>query len=220
MNEKDLKSLYNNRFKDPQKVQKKSMWSILCNNFFSQYVNSSDIVLDLAAGYCDFINNIQCGEKYAVDLNEDVKKFANNNVNIFLESSTNMKSIKENAIDVVFVSNFFEHLSSKEALFQTLSEIKRVLKKNGKLLILQPNIRFVYREYWDFIDHLLPISDRSLVEALEISGFFVKKMIPQFLPYTTKSRLPQAGFLIKIYLKFPLAWRILGKQCFAVAVKK
>ena len=84
---------------------------ILCNNFFSQYVNSNDIVLDLAAGYCDFINNIQCGEKYAVDLNEDVKKFANNNVNIFLESSTNMKSIKENAIDVVFVSNFWHNLT-------------------------------------------------------------------------------------------------------------
>ena len=26
-------------------------------------------VLDIGAGYCEFINNIQCAQKYAIDLN-------------------------------------------------------------------------------------------------------------------------------------------------------
>ena len=42
--------------------------------------------------------------------------------------------------------------------------------KGGTLLILQPNIRFLADEYWDFVDHQLPLSDRSVVEALELLG--------------------------------------------------
>lgn len=42
-------------------------------------------------------------------------------------------------------------------------------------------------------------------------------MIPRFLPYTTKSRLPQAPWLIRLYLRVPLAWWLLGKQALVVA---
>jgi hypothetical protein len=44
-------------------------------------------------------------------------------------------------------------------------------------------------------------------------------VIPRFLPYTTKSRLPQAPWLVSLYLRFPLVWRILGKQTLVVASK-
>jgi hypothetical protein len=89
----------------------------------------------------------------------------------------------------------------------------------GVLLILQPNIRFAYREYWDFIDHVLPLSDKSLAEALMLTGFSIDKMIPRFLPYSTKSGLPVNSFLVKWYLRLPFAWRIFGKQCFVAASK-
>jgi hypothetical protein len=42
-------------------------------------------------------------------------------------------------------------------------------------------------------------------------------MIPRFLPYTTKSRIPQSTLLVKAYLRIPLIWRFLGQQAFAVA---
>jgi hypothetical protein len=42
---------------------------------------------------------------------------------------------------------------------------------------------------------------------------------PQFVPYSTKSRLPRAIFLIRWYLKIPLLWKIFGKQMLIVARK-
>jgi hypothetical protein len=83
---------------------------------------------------------------------------------------------------------------------------------------LQPNIRFCARDYWMFFDHVTPLDDRSLSEALETNGFRVTRCIPRFLPYTTKSKLPRAPWMIRAYLACPLAWRVLGAQTFVEAV--
>jgi hypothetical protein len=42
---------------------------------------------------------------------------------------------------------------------------------------------------------------------------------PRFLPYTTKSRFPQWGWLVRLYLRLPLAQRLFGRQAWVVAVK-
>jgi len=63
--------------------------------------------------------------------------------------STDMKLIKNESIDVVFANNFFEHLS-KEDIVKTIREVNRVLKRGGKFIILQPNIRFCFKDYWMF----------------------------------------------------------------------
>ena len=117
------------------------------------------------------------------------------------------------------MSNFLEHLRTREDILRTLREIYRILKTGGRVLVLQPNIRYAYKEYWDFFDHHIPLSDNSLAEALQIEGFDIEKVIPRFLPYTTKSSIPQNTFLIKLYLKLPVAWKIMGKQAFVVARK-
>jgi hypothetical protein len=41
----------------------------------------------------------------------------------------------------------------------------------------------------------------------------------RFLPYTTRSALPQASWLIRLYLKIPLAWLLFGRQFLLRAVK-
>jgi len=212
----DLEKIYKRRFGKDVDFRKK-MYKLLCNVFFQQYIPKNAVVLDVAAGYCEFINNIKANKKIALDLNPDVKKFADNNVEVILSSSTNMKQVKDESIDVAFTSNFFEHLDKKDIL-KTINELHRVLKKDGKLLILQPNIRYCYKDYWMFFDHITPLDDRSLSEALEINGFKVIECKPKFLPYTTKSKLPKSIFLLKIYLRIPLAQNILGKQAFIYAL--
>jgi hypothetical protein len=84
--------------------------------------------------------------------------------------------------------------------------------------VLQPNIRYAYREYWDFLDHQLALSHVSMAEALALSGFRVVEMVPRFLPFSTKSALPSWPSLVRLYLRVPLAHRLLGKQMFVVAV--
>ena len=90
----------------------------------------------------------------------------------------------------------------------------------GNLLILQPNIRFLKGEYRDFIDHFLPLTDRTLVEAMEMVNMQVDELKPRFLPYTTHSRLPQSPTLVRLYLAIPLAHVLLGKQAWVVASKR
>lgn len=216
---KNLDVLYQGRFSKKEVEDKSRIWVILCKYFFQEYVSPGDTVLDLGAGYCDFINNIKCREKLAVDLNEDTPSLAHTDVTVQQTSSTDLSFLADESVDVVFTSNFLEHLRTKEEALQTFNEVHRVLKKNGLFLILQPNIRHVGFEYWDFFDHHIPLTEKSLIEGLLIKEFKIKRVISKFLPFTTKSKIPQHPFLVWLYLKVPLVWRIMGKQSFLVAEK-
>jgi hypothetical protein len=85
------------------------------------------------------------------------------------------------------------------------------------VLILQPNFRYVGPAYFDFIDHQVVLTDRSLVEALETTGFRVTYLKKRFLPYTAKSRLPKWPWLVRLYLHCPPLHWFFGQQTFVVA---
>jgi ubiquinone/menaquinone biosynthesis C-methylase UbiE len=211
-------SIYADRF-DKDEKKRQVMWKILCKDYFQKFIGKDDVVLDLAAGYCEFINNIQCGKKIAVDLNAATKKKAAKDVKVYQALSTDLPKDLSSKIDIVFTSNFFEHLDSKDELIDTLKEVYRVLKPGGELLILQPNIRLVGSQYWDYVDHTLPLTDRSLEEAFHLTNFRTVFKKVRFLPYTANSRIPALPILIRFYLKFPLAQFIMGKQSFMIGIK-
>src|SRR5690606_20335624 len=105
----------------------------------------------------------------------------------------------------------------KRMLAATLAEIRRILKPGGRLIAMGPNIRYVPGAYWDFIDHHLPLTERSLAEAMLLAGLQPVMSIPRFLPYSTRSRLPKGEFFVRAYLMVPLLWRVFGKQFLIVA---
>ncbi len=92
-----------------------------------------------------------------------------------------------------------------------------MLRPGGRAIVLQPNVRLVGGRYWDFIDHTVALTERSLAEAAELAGLCVERTITRFLPYTTKSRLPQSRYLVRAYLAFPPVWALLGKQTLLIA---
>lgn len=212
----DVKKIYETRFVNIK--ERKLIWQVLVKDFFQQFIKVDDTVLDVACGYGEFINNIACRKKFAVDLNKSVKRYLNKDIKFFSESSKKMSSIKDKSIDKIFVSNFFEHLH-REDIIKTIDEFNKKLKANGEVIILQPNIRFCAKDYWMFFDHLTPIDDRALEEIFSSHGFQLKKRILKFLPYTTKSNLPKSPICIKIYLKLPFLWSFFGKQSFLVFKK-
>ena len=216
----ELEQLYQQRFHDEDLVQKQAIWKVLCEDFFQRYVKPTDTVVDIGAGYCEFINNIRAGKKIAVDLNPDVSKFAAADVTTINAPCTAISELPSGSVDVVFMSNFLEHLPTKQLVLDTFHEAFRILRTGGRVIVLQPNIRFLAAEYWDFFDHHTALSDRSLVEGLQLAHFHPSVVYPRFLPYTTKSRLPKSAGLVRLYLKMPLAWRILGKQALVVADKR
>lgn len=215
----DALTLYAHRFDPAERAAKARLWAVLCADFFQDYVRPSDAVLDLGAGFCEFINHIQCATRYAVDGNPQIAALAAPGVAAHCGRADRLDWLPDGAVDVVFASNFFEHLPDSAALLAVLAEARRVLRPDGRLLILQPNIRYAYREYWDFLDHHLALSHVSMVEALALAGFRADEVRPRFLPFSTKSALPQWAWLVRLYLRLPLAQRLLGKQMFVLARK-
>ena len=210
-----LKALYRNRF-DKESEQRQETWDVLCRDFFQTWVAEDAVVLDLAAGHCEFINNIRAGRRIAVDLNPDVKVRAAAGVETHVLRSDDLADIAEQS-DRRGVH--LELLRARQPRGHPGDPGRGApgAAAGGRLLVLQPNVRYCARDYWQFFDHITPVDDRALVEAFTATGFDVVKNIPRFLPYTTKSFLPSWPVLIKAYLRIPLAWRVLGAQAFMVA---
>jgi SAM-dependent methyltransferase len=215
----ELEKLYRHRFEEAELPAKRAIWKVLCEDFFSQHVKATDAVVDIGAGYCEFINQVQAGRRVAVDLNPRVREFAAPGVEVLNESCTELPSIASDSVDVVFMSNFLEHLPSKQMVFDTIAAARRVLRQGGRLIILQPNVRLLPGKYWDFFDHHTPLTEKSLVEAITTLELEPVRVIARFLPYTTKSVLPQWPWLVRVYLRLPPAWWLLGKQSLIVARK-
>ena len=215
-----LKKLYANRFDAKQMGSKVGLWKILIDDFLQKYVSCNSSILDIGGGYCEFINQIKAKEKYLIDLNPDSQLFANPDVKVLNLDILSLKQQKLLAcqFDIIFISNFFEHLRNKEEIIEILLFCLNSLKPQGSLLILQPNFKYSFKEYYDFIDHQLPITHLSLKELLQTVGFKIDLIIPRFLPFSTKGR-PASPLLLKIYLKLPLLWQFLGGQMFIKASK-
>jgi SAM-dependent methyltransferase len=213
----EAKKIYSRRF-TPDRQFRDAMWRILCRDFFQKFIPREGSLLELGAGYCEFINNIKAAKKTALDSNPDVKQFAAAGVRAVVGDLSALSKFKAGSVDTVFASNLFEHLERPKIL-AAMRDVLKILAPGGSFIILQPNIRFCARDYWMFFDHITPIDDRALVEALEITGFAIRRRIERFLPYTTKSRIPRNTGLVWLYLRIPLAWRIFGQQSLIVAGK-
>lgn len=218
-NEQELSQLYRIRFKQEFLPRKMEIWQVLCQRFIQNFIPPDAIVVDVACGYGEFINNIQAKTKIAVDLNPDTKNYLNTDIELHTIPANNISAIGESRADLLFTSNFLEHLPNKAALNEFLDQVLLVLKPGGRFLIMGPNLRYLPGEYWDFYDHHLGLTHLSLSESLQLKGFYIEKCIDKFLPYTTQSSLPTHPFFVKLYLMLPMVWRLLGKQFFIVAIK-
>jgi ubiquinone/menaquinone biosynthesis C-methylase UbiE len=215
----DIQTLYSQRFHEAGLERRRRVWRVLCDEFFSRLVEPNDSVLDLACGYGEFINAVQAKQRIGIDLNPDAARFLDSAVRFYQAAATDLSEISISGIDVVFTSNFLEHLSSKEQCSEVFQQVHRVLKPEGRFIILGPNIRYAYREYWNYFDHQIALSDLAVVEGLQQTGFRMQRVIPRFLPFTMQHSLPTNDALVRLYLKLPLVWRVFGKQFLVVASK-
>lgn len=214
----DLEKLYTTRFTGHEDYRNR-IWRLLTSEFFSRWVKPSDTVLDLGCGYGEFINNIPATKKYAMDLNPSTRNQVSPAVE-FLEQDCSLPwPLPDNALDIVFTSNFFEHLPTKQVLLLTMTEAQRCLKPGGRLIAMGPNVKYLPGSYWDFFDHYLPLTELSISELMTLSGLQIEQSIGRFLPYTMSLGHQPAPWKVSLYLKLPLAWRIFGRQFLVVGRK-
>jgi SAM-dependent methyltransferase len=212
----DLRRIYDARFTVRQEYRR-AVWDVLIGDFFQQFVAPTDRVLDLGCGYGEFINRVPCGTKAGMDMNPDTPKHLAPGVEFFQQDCSQRWPLPDGSLDVVFTSNFFEHLRDKTALGSTLDEICRCLAPGGRLIAMGPNIKFLPGSYWDFWDHYVPLTELSLSEALTTRGMDILRCEDRFLPYTMSSGPSYPLAFLRLYLRLPFAWKLFGKQFLVVA---
>jgi SAM-dependent methyltransferase len=217
-NESDLSRIYAQRFAANLDYRKR-VWRVLIDSFFQRYISRNAAVLDLGCGYGEFITHVQAGRKYAMDLNPDAPNYLSKDVEFIRQDCSQSWPVGEGSLDVVFTSNFFEHLPDKAALGRTLDQAYKALRKGGRLIAMGPNIKLVPGAYWDFWDHYIPLTESSLGEALENRGFRIDRKEAAFLPYTMAGKRRAPLTLVRIYLALPGLWPLFGKQFLVMALK-
>lgn len=212
----ELQSIYEHRFTS-MLTYRNEVWRILTSGYFQQFVRPTDAVLDLGCGYGEFINHIKCGQKFGMDLNPKSPEHLAPGIKFIAQDCSTRWQLPDASLDVVFTSNFFEHLPDKKSLRDTLVEARRCLKPGGHLIALGPNIKYVQGAYWDFWDHFLCLTEMSLGEALENNGYRVTRSHARFLPYSMVGAPRYPSALLRLYLSLPLVWPLFGKQFLVIA---
>lgn len=167
---------------------------------------------------CEFINAVPSEERWTVDIVEEVKKFAAPEVKLVIGDVLNVE-LPDNYFDAVFISNFLEHLRSQEEVAFFLERMYSCLKPGGKLGVIGPNFKYCYREYFDFADHTVVLSELGVAEHLYGAGFKIIKSHSRFLPLSFRGGLPVHPILVKLYMQMPFVWWVLGKQFLFIAEK-
>lgn len=212
----NLSKIYKYRFKNISRKSKSFVWNeigkwILKETLNFRNGNKIKSILDPACGDGEFLNSFKnkninlCG----YDLREKSENLIPEIKYINIEFQKVENEIK---YDLIWVSNLLEHLASSDEIQNYLYKCKKHLNKNGILVIMGPNIKYCFKDYWDFADHNLPLSHLSAAEHLISSDFQILKIYNKFLPYSFNSYLPSNRILVYLYLRNKLVWKILGKQ--------
>ncbi len=189
------------------------MWCAIVDYISKKYLKEPNTALDLGCGYGDFINNLKCPNKFAVDLNPDAANYLAPGIKFINSTADKLEAVESGSLDLIFSSNLLEHLDDNE-LERAAKEFHRVLKVGGLMITMQPNYYYAYREYFDDYTHKKVFSHQSLQDFFSANGFKTNAMEEKFVPFSLKSRLPKTYMLTKLYLDFPL--RPMAKQMLGV----
>ena len=213
----EFRRIYKRRF-DLLTDYRLRVWERLCRSFFQAMIPPNAFVLDLGCGYGQFINRIQAEKKYGMDLNPTALTYLDSDVSFLQQDCSTEWDLPDNHLDIVFTSNFFEHLLSRSQLHDCIDQAATHLKPGGAVIAMGPNIRVLHGHYWDFIDHSLALTDLSMQELFELHGLQVTRCHKKFLPYRMTHIQPPL-WTVDLYVKSPLFWKLFGKQFLVVAKK-
>ncbi len=206
----DLDRVYARRFQDHHRASKDRIWPPIVD-YLRRYMVPGPVV-DVGCDQGYFIRNVIATERWATDLRDASGALASDIRFVQADGLRLDEVLPAEYFGVAFMSNYLEHLPSRDSVVEQFRVIHRILRPGGRVIVLQPNVRLIGGAFWDFIDHKVPLTERSLEEAAATAGLETCALVTRFLPYTTKSRLPQHPALVRAYLAFPPAWWLMGKQ--------
>ncbi len=197
-------------FHDPRRA---AVWRALAR-YLQRWVREDAGLLDLGAGYGEFTRAIRARDRWALEQNPALQQYWDAGVRPLFQSALEPWPIPDSSLATVFASNFFEHFTIEEGA-SILAEARRVLRPGGRLIAVQPNFRLEPRRYFDDYTHKTAFTHVSFQDFLRANRFRIVHVEARFTPFTLKSSLPTAEWLVRLYLSLP--WRPLAGQFLAVA---
>jgi len=173
-----------------------------------------ETLVELGPGYGDFVDQFPAKRKIAFDLNPEMREFMKEDVELRIEDAQAIASLPTASVDLVFASNFLEHLEGDD-VDRLLESIHGVLRPGGRLMLIQPNHRRCAEHYFDDPTHVTIFDDRNIGPWLARTGFRVVRLEPGLLPFSMKSGGPKWPWLVRLYLSSPI--RPLSAQMYVVA---
>ena len=191
---------HNTRFQaDPRR---RVLWQTLVAGVFQKQIPMDGVVLELGAGYGEFINSIKARRRIALDQWSGVLQHLEAGVEGLVTRINQLEGVADNSVDFVFASNCFEHVPQAE-LVECLAQLRRKMKPGATLTIVQPNFKYCAREYFDDYTHVAIYTDKGLCDLLAANGFKIVHCVPRFMPFSIKGSLPIRPWLIRLYLMSP-----------------
>ena len=107
----------------------------------------------------------------------------------------------EESYDIITMNSVIEHLHNPHNI---MSEMRRVLKPGGHLVLITPNWRYSYLEFYDDPTHVTPYSILGLFNLFGIYGFKVRFYAPWLVKKSTLWwKLPKGlSFFLARWLPF------------------
>lgn len=175
------------------------------SDYLARWIPPDAAVIDIGAGYCDWINHVQARRRVAIDLWPGVSTHAAAGVEaMVLDAATQLGTFPAGSFDVALASNVIEHFTP-DAAAGVVEDIATLLKPRGRLVIMQPNFRYAARDYFDDYTHRSIFTDVSLPALLRAHGFTIDEVKPKFLPYSMQgTRVPITRWIVSAYLHSPI----------------
>ena len=188
----------------PEDPARAIVWRVVAE-YLSAWIPRNAQVLEIGAGYCDWINHVVAARRVAVDIWPEITRYAAAGVETrVLDISRDLATLGASSFDAVLASNILEHFEPGVAI-SVVEGICRSLTPGGRLIIVQPNFRYAASRYFDDYTHRSVFTDVSLPNLLRAHGFRIDRVQPRFLPYSMRgSRLPIRPWTVRAYLRSPI----------------
>lgn len=160
-----LKSIIEKKSKQHYDLLLREKWKLLgnCKN-----------VLDAGCGRGQFIKFNPYGVKVSgIDfIKPDINKLKNEGYNVKYADLMRKLPYKDSSFDGIISSHVLEHIENPDMM---LSEFKRILKKDGILVIAVPN--FSFEQFYKDPTHKRPYPKEALFRLLSDYGFYDIKIV-------------------------------------------
>ena len=131
-------------------------------------------ILDIGCGTGKNMDELQkLGTVYGLDRSSEALKFCRKRgLKLLTKGTAEKTNLETNSFDIITILDVLEHTDDK----QTLTEMRRILKKNGIIIITVPAFPWLWSKWDEVLQHKKRYTVNTLKEILVAHNFYPIKM--------------------------------------------